>query len=43
MRRFLAWLVQSAILLAVVAIGFALIWFVLTPGMIDGITQVFAR
>jgi hypothetical protein len=42
-RRFAAWLVQSTILLLVVAIAAAIIWFVLTPLMIDGITRVFAR
>jgi hypothetical protein len=42
-RRFVAWLVQSAILLAVAAIGFAIIWFVFMPWMIDGLTRVFTR
>lgn len=43
LRRFVAWLVQSAILLVLLAIAFAIIWFVLTPLMVDGITRVFAR
>jgi hypothetical protein len=42
-RRFVAWLAQSAILLGVLVIGIAVIWFVLTPMMIDGLTRVFAR
>lgn len=42
-RRFVAWLVQSAILLAALAVIFAIIWLVLMPLMIDGLTKVFDR
>jgi hypothetical protein len=38
-----AWLAQSAILLGALALVLALIWFVLMPMMVDGITQVFNR
>jgi len=42
-RRFVAWLAQSAILLAVAGAIFAVIWFVLMPMMIDGLVDVFQR
>ena len=42
-RKFLVWLLRSAMSLAVLAIGLAIIWFVLMPNMIDGLTKVFAR
>jgi hypothetical protein len=42
-RRFVAWLAQSAILLTAVALVAAVVWFILTPMMIDGITKVFNR
>ena len=40
-RRFVAWLGQTAILIVVGAIGIAVIWFVLTPMMTDGLVEVF--
>lgn len=42
-RQFAVWLTRGAVSLAVLAIGFAIIWFVLTPVMIDGLTRVFTR
>jgi hypothetical protein len=42
-RRFLVWLLRSAVSLAVLAIGLAIVWFVLTPNMIDGLTKIFTR
>ena len=42
-RKFLVWLLRTAVSLAVLAIGLAIVWFVLTPNMIDGLTKVFAR
>ena len=42
-RKFLVWLLRSAVSLAALAIGLAIIWFVLMPNMIDGLTKVFAR
>ena len=42
-RQFLVWLLRGAVSIAVLAVGFAIIWFILTPWMIDGITNVFQR
>jgi hypothetical protein len=42
-RKFLVWLLRSAVSLAVLAIGLAIIWFVLTPMMIDGVTRVLTQ
>jgi hypothetical protein len=42
-RRLIAWVGQTAVLVAVVAIGIAIVWFVLAPSMIDGIVGVFAN
>ena len=42
-RKFLVWLLRSAVSLGVLAIGLAIIWFVLMPNMIGGLTKVFAR
>jgi hypothetical protein len=42
-RRFVAWLGQTAIIVAVGAIGIALIWFVLYPMMIDNLVEVFGN
>jgi hypothetical protein len=42
-RRLVAWLVQGVILVGVLALALAVIWFILTPWMIDGITNVFQR
>ena len=42
-RKLLVWLLRSAASLAVLAIGLAIVWFILTPNMSDGLTKVFAR
>ena len=42
-RKFLVWLLRSAVSLAVLAIGLAIIWFVLMPNMIDGLTRILTR
>ena len=39
-RRFVAWLAQSAILFAALALALALIWLVFVPIMLDGVTKV---
>jgi hypothetical protein len=39
-RQFVAWLARSALLLALGALLFAIIWFVLMPWMIEGFTNV---
>lgn len=39
-RQFLVWLLRGAVSLAVLAITFAIVWFVLTPNMIDGLLDV---
>lgn len=42
-RQFLVWLLRLAVSAAVLAITFAIIWFVLTPTMISGIVNTFAN
>jgi hypothetical protein len=42
-RRFLVWMLRSAVSLGVLAVGLAIIWFILTPNMIDGLTKIFSR
>ena len=42
-RKFLVWLLRSVLSLLVLGIGLAIIWFILLPNMIDGLTKVFAR
>jgi hypothetical protein len=41
LRRLIAWLGQTVILVVIAAVGFALVWFVLVPIMIDGVVDVF--
>lgn len=42
-RQFVAWLLRSALYLVLVAVVFGIIWFVLTPNMIDGLLNVFGN
>jgi hypothetical protein len=42
-RQFLAWMARTAVYLVLVAIVFGIIWFVLTPNMIDGIVNAFTN
>ena len=42
-RQFLAWLLRSALYLVLVAVVFGVIWFLLTPNMIDGLLNVFGN
>ncbi len=40
-RQFVAWLIRSALSLAVLAIALAIILLILVPNMIDGLTTQF--
>ena len=42
-RQFLVWLLRGAVSLVVLATVFAIVWFVLTPNMIDGLVDVFGN
>lgn len=42
-RQFLVWLLRSGISLLALVMGLAIIWFILMPNMIDGLTKVFSR
>jgi hypothetical protein len=42
-RQFLVWLLRNVVSLLVLGIGLAIVWFILMPNMIDGLTKVFAR
>lgn len=39
-RQFLVWLLRTVVSAAVLAITFAIIWFVLTPNMINSMVNV---
>ena len=40
-RQFLVWVLRSVVSVAMLAIIFVIVWFVLTPNMIDGLVKVF--
>lgn len=42
-RQFLVWLLRGVASLAVLAIAIAISWYILTPWMIDGVTDQFMQ